>query len=306
MANPALLDIDMSAVSFAAAHAELLTLKLDNPRSRPDADSKLRAIAAWANYVDDCALAFQARLYEHATAIADLEGAVEALEADPGVTDHGALTGLADNDHPQYLLAAAAVTDHGDLAGLGDNDHPQYALAASAVIVLAQTAQPLSITNTTTPTDLVNYSIPAGTLTTNRSIRVRMGGTYVNNSGGARIFTLALTLDGTTLYQDGSNSNGASALVTTWEIEFTIAAESATVVHMYGGVRQSPSNAPGTGLGALDNSARIEMPIGTVSAGVTVGNLVSGARVLALTFAHPTNTATQTMIRTHYSVELVP
>ena len=107
MANPALLDIDMSAVDFAAAHAELLTLKLDNPRTRPDADSKLRAIAAWANYVDDCALAFQARLYEHATAITDLTAAVEALEADPGVTDHGDLTGLGDNDHPQYLLVAS-------------------------------------------------------------------------------------------------------------------------------------------------------------------------------------------------------
>lgn len=286
MANPALLDIDMSAVDFAAAHAELLTLKLDNPRTRPDADSKLRAIAAWANYVDDCALAFQSRLQEHATAIADLEGAVTALEADPGVTDHGALTGLADNDHPQYLLAS---------------------VAGSGVVVLARTAQPLAITDTTTPTDLVNYSIPANTLTANRSIRVRMGGTYVNNSGGVRIFTLALTLDGTTLYQDGSNSNGASALVMTWNIEFTIAAESATVVHMYGRVQQHTTNAPGTGLGALDQpSPRVESPIGTVAAGVTVGNLTSGARVLALTFAHPTNNSTQTMIRTHYSVELVP
>jgi hypothetical protein len=288
MANPALLDIDMTAVDFAAAHAELLTLKLDNPRSRPDADSKLRAIAAWANYVDDCALAFQARLYEHATAIDDLVAAVEALEADPGVTDHGALTGLADNDHPQYAL----------VAGLP---------AAGVVTTLAQTSQPLAITDTTTPTDLVNYSIPANTLTTNRSIRVRMGGTYVNNSGGARIFTLALTLDGTTLYQDGSNSNGGSALVTVWEIEFTISAESATVVHMHGRVQQHTTNAPGTGLGALDNAAqRIDATIGTVSAGVTVGSLTSGARVLALTFAHPAATTLQSMVRTHYSVELVP
>ncbi|HEX7880393.1 MAG TPA: hypothetical protein VF720_13340, partial [Candidatus Eisenbacteria bacterium] len=31
-----------------------------------------------------------------------------------GVTDHGALTGLADNDHPQYLLGAAAATSDGN------------------------------------------------------------------------------------------------------------------------------------------------------------------------------------------------
>ena len=49
------------------------------------------------------------------------------------ITDHGALAGLADNDHPQYLLSAAAITDHGALGGLGDNDHPQYLLSAAAI-----------------------------------------------------------------------------------------------------------------------------------------------------------------------------
>jgi len=68
-----------------------------------------------------------------------------------GVTDHGALTGLADDDHAQYhndtrgdaryAPIAKGVTngdshdhsggdgaqiDHGGLAGLSDNDHPQY------------------------------------------------------------------------------------------------------------------------------------------------------------------------------------
>ena len=65
-----------------------------------------------------------------------------------GVTDHGALTGLLDNDHPQYLLTTGKAADsdkldgidstgfatsthnhdHGALTGLGDNDHPQYLL----------------------------------------------------------------------------------------------------------------------------------------------------------------------------------
>lgn len=70
-----------------------------------------------------------------------------------GVSDHGALTGLADDDHPQYHNDArgdvryapiangvtngdshdhsggdGAQIDHGSLAGLADDDHPQYAL----------------------------------------------------------------------------------------------------------------------------------------------------------------------------------
>jgi len=68
------------------------------------------------------------------------------------VTDHGALTGLADNDHPQYVLSSTnsslsslvdnhiasasvhftqAQIDHGSILGLNDNDHPQYVLSAT-------------------------------------------------------------------------------------------------------------------------------------------------------------------------------
>lgn len=67
-------------------------------------------------------------------------------------TDHGLLTGLEDNDHPQYLLTSSfnvfstsvashvddatihfteASIDHGSISGLGDNDHPQYLLTSS-------------------------------------------------------------------------------------------------------------------------------------------------------------------------------
>lgn len=55
---------------------------------------------------------------------------VYAKIGESGVTDHGALTGLDDNDHPQYRLVVDAI-DHGLLTGLEDNDHPQYLLAAS-------------------------------------------------------------------------------------------------------------------------------------------------------------------------------
>lgn len=63
--------------------------------------------------------------------------------------DHGALSGLADDDHPQYLkekasgglaseipthdhsaAAEAGTVDHGDLDGLADNDHTQYQLTS--------------------------------------------------------------------------------------------------------------------------------------------------------------------------------
>ena len=51
-----------------------------------------------------------------------------------GVSDHGLLTGLADDDHTQYYNAArhtkavhdALGIDHGSLSGLADDDHSQY------------------------------------------------------------------------------------------------------------------------------------------------------------------------------------
>ena len=52
-----------------------------------------------------------------------------------GVTDHGALTGLNDDDHTQYHTDARGDArysltshnhDHGTLTGLGDDDHTQY------------------------------------------------------------------------------------------------------------------------------------------------------------------------------------
>lgn len=58
----------------------------------------------------------------------DLQAQVIALG------DHGGLTGLADDDHPQYYNAARHTTslhnlmgiDHGMLGGVGDDDHAQY------------------------------------------------------------------------------------------------------------------------------------------------------------------------------------
>lgn len=42
-----------------------------------------------------------------------------------GVTDHGALSGLLDDDHTQYYKAGR-VPDHDALGGLADDDHTQY------------------------------------------------------------------------------------------------------------------------------------------------------------------------------------
>jgi hypothetical protein len=70
-------------------------------------------------------------------------GTVQALvlASFSGVSDHGALTGLADDDHSQYYNQARGDVrysqlghnhDHGALTGLADDDHTQYLLATGA------------------------------------------------------------------------------------------------------------------------------------------------------------------------------
>ena len=74
--------------------------------------------------------------------IKQLEREVERLqkwERPVIITDHGALTGLGDDDHTQYLNTTRHDTtarhtlgtvvphdDHGQLTGLADDDHTQY------------------------------------------------------------------------------------------------------------------------------------------------------------------------------------
>lgn len=71
----------------------------------------------------------------------DLAGRLEDLETIERrqmVADHGALAGLDDDDHSQYLNSArhaledhsGFIPDHGELEGLADDDHAQYLTSA--------------------------------------------------------------------------------------------------------------------------------------------------------------------------------
>lgn len=62
---------------------------------------------------------------------AGLDKLVMAAPTGGGVTDHGALTGLSDNDHPQYALAADVATDAELAAHLNDTADAHDASAIS-------------------------------------------------------------------------------------------------------------------------------------------------------------------------------
>ena len=80
----------------------------------------------------------------------DINQVIEYLEdLPPGISDHGELSGLGDDDHGQYLTTGrhdtptrhgSSVVDHGSIGGLGDDDHPQYVLASAVSGMIAMFA----------------------------------------------------------------------------------------------------------------------------------------------------------------------
>lgn len=72
--------------------------------------------------------------------------------------------------------------------------------------VLDKAATPTTVSNTTTETTIVSHTIPAGTLGLSNIIRIEIGGSCVNNSGGTPNLTLKFKYGSTVVYGDAANS----------------------------------------------------------------------------------------------------
>jgi len=79
------------------------------------------------------------------TALNVLDGRLDALEASPGggVTDHGALTGLGDDDHPQYFEATRLADVLADYATAG-HTHTKAAIGLGNVDNTSDANKPVS------------------------------------------------------------------------------------------------------------------------------------------------------------------
>lgn len=66
------------------------------------------------------------------------------------------------------------------------------------------------VVNTVTETSVYSFSVPGGTIGTNKILRLTVNATYLNNSGGADTFTPRVKFGGTTI-ATGAPSLGAGA-----------------------------------------------------------------------------------------------
>jgi hypothetical protein len=134
-----------------------------------------------------------ALLHAHAAAVAagfvgDLETWLKTLD---DVLDHGALTGLADNDHPQYLLAT------NNLAALTDKAAARENLGANAAYVAKadQVWQRLAEVRLAANGAITFTSIPA----TFRHLRLVVAGRSTNATADDGVF-LRFNGDATAVY----------------------------------------------------------------------------------------------------------
>lgn len=118
---------------------------------------------------------------------------VYAKIGEGGVTDHGLLTGLEDNDHPQYLLTTGKAADSDKLDGLDSTDFGRPVFLTAPLTSTAWDGDARS-TTTKTKIDLsAVFGVPAGV----KSVLVKIA---IRDSGSAAtscVFQLSGVSSGT-------------------------------------------------------------------------------------------------------------
>lgn len=174
----------------------------------------------------------------------------------------------------------------------------------STPLVVASSTTLLSLTNDTTPTDILGVSIPGGTLVAGDILRVQMSGRYTNDSGASRTIAHTLALGGTTLWAATASFVDDNVLWTTLEWNFCLYVVSSTTVRLTGNVRNGATNAATTGIGTFGVTLRQDIAIGSQSgaAGTTTTVPDLGTtRTLSLTCTHSATGSTIILERFGYS-----
>jgi len=101
---------------------------------------------------------------------------VYAKIGEGGVTDHGALTGLADNDHPQYLLTTGKAADSDKLDGLDSTDFGRPVFLVTPLTSTSWDGDSYSTTAKTLIDLSVVFGAPAGIKAVLAKIAIRDSG----------------------------------------------------------------------------------------------------------------------------------
>jgi hypothetical protein len=140
----------------------------------------------------------------------------------------------------------------------------------------------VTVTNTAAETSVYSFSVPGNLLSTNRSIRVVMHGTYLNNSAATRTIRLRLKYGATTVCDKTSATNAASATTADFWAEFVLSNTGTT------NSQEAVMNL------AIDRAGAYISPI--IDTGVATEDSTA-AKTLDITVTHSTNNASLTFTK---------
>jgi hypothetical protein len=99
-------------------------------------------------------------------------------------------------------------------------------------------------------TNLINYTVPGGTLSTNGILFIKSGGLWANPGGGTKTATLRIAYGGTTLWQSPSG-NSVPALTVPWNINLVLNSDNSANAQRVSGLIMIGSQTATVGFGSL-------------------------------------------------------
>lgn len=125
-------------------------------------------------------------------------------------------------------------------------------IGGSFPYTLAKSTNIANVTGTIAETDIINFSVPAGTLLTDGIIQVRFGGTITNNSGANRTQRIRIYYGATLMYDDTSATLATSTRDRPFFGQLALqSANSTTAQTLTGLITIGGINAATTGFGDL-------------------------------------------------------
>lgn len=98
----------------------------------------------------------------------------------------------------------------------------------SGLTVLKNSGVVTTVSNTVTETNLLNYTLPANTLGTNGSLKVRLAGYILQNDATARAFNAKIKFGGTTIFDSTTQSMAQAAVNRPFIMEYVLRNSNAT------------------------------------------------------------------------------
>lgn len=145
---------------------------------------------------------------------------------------------------------------------------------SSFVAVKHRTVAEVTVANTAAETNIFNWTVPANTIGTTGALKVRLVGSYLNNTGGNRTFTISTKFGATTVHSDGTTNIPASSIRRRVIYEFTVQNTAVASQKVDGWISYSTTTSAATGTGALSSPSSQFIVSGTSAEDTTANKSV--------------------------------